>query len=98
MSKLRDALVSLLQMIFCIAIGRMRPFVSHSREEDEQAVACLMASLTSGTNVAGTLNDRSPALNKLGMISIRPASSPQRETGVSPDSLITNSMSRRILG
>ena len=45
---------------------------------------------------ADTLRDRIPVLSKLGMSSIRPASSPQRDTGVSPDSLPIISMSRRM--
>jgi hypothetical protein len=39
-----------------------------------------------------------PVLSRRGITSIRPASSPQRDTGVSPDSLTTNSMSRKIVG
>jgi hypothetical protein len=85
-------------MILAEQFVRVRPFVSYAQEEDRQALAFLMVYFTSGTNAAGTLNDLSPVFNKLGIISIRPASSPHNDTGVSSDSLITNSMSRKIVG
>jgi hypothetical protein len=74
-----------------------RSFVLDGLEgKGRQQLEFLMAFFTSGTNAAGTLRDLIPVLSKLGITSIRPASSPQRDTGVSPHSLTTNSMSRRI--
>jgi hypothetical protein len=58
----------------------------------------LTAIFTSGTKAAATLSDLIPVLNNLGMASIRLASSPQMDTGVSPDSFTTSSISRKTAG
>ena len=80
-------------------LGRLVPYRGlGSAAFDQTPLAFLMACFTSGAKAAGTLSDLSPIFNKLGITSIRPASSPHRETGVSPASLSTNSMSRKILG
>jgi hypothetical protein len=87
----------ILDLVF-IALGEGIQFDRLLFEENRQELKFLMAFFTSGTNAAATLRGLIPVFSTLGITSIRPASSPQRDTGVSPDSLTTNSMSRRIVG